>query len=157
MRVKMPRARPGSQLARVRANNRNLPRTTARDMRELDARLKDFVKLVKEEATDLQTSLVVDCYINLQASTPIGNPLLWKNPRPRPGYVPGTAFNSWEFLINGVVARHLAAAVPRIRLGDKLGIRSTAPYMEALNRGHSKQAPPGWIDMVIDRVLRNYR
>lgn len=37
--------------------------------------------------------------------------------------------------------------------GQDIYIRNNVPYIGALNRGHSKQAPPGYIEAAVDRAV----
>jgi hypothetical protein len=38
--------------------------------------------------------------------------------------------------------------------GDAIKITNNIEYIGALNNGHSKQAPTGWIDAIVDRHTR---
>lgn len=44
----------------------------------------------------------------------------------------------------------------KIKLGEKIYVSNNVPYVIFLDQGHSKQAPAGFIDATIDRVLQDY-
>ncbi len=40
------------------------------------------------------------------------------------------------------------------RLGQDIWISNNVPYIQALNEGHSKQAPEGWVEAAIETAIR---
>lgn len=105
---------------------------------------------------------------NLIFGSPVGNPSLWQQPNPPPGYVGGHFRRNWivsiggfnETEIEGVDtsgAATLAAGLGQIRgyqnrrrIGPNLVLQNNVPYANQLARGHSTQAEDGWVDEAID-------
>jgi hypothetical protein len=49
----------------------------------------------------------------------------------------------------GLAVAHMAAVTAGAKLGDVINYVNDAPYIEALNNGHSDQAPAGMTDAVV--------
>ena len=108
---------------------------------------------------------------NLIFASPVGNPSLWQNPTPPPGYVGGHFRRNWIVSIGGFDdteiddidpsgANTLAEGLAEIRHyqgigepGVNLVIQNNVPYANRLALGHSLQAPDGWVDEAIDEGL----
>ena len=101
---------------------------------------------------------VLDVGRSLVEKTPVGNPDLWQNPDNKPdGYVGGHARANWSHSIGALVIQEfdvvdatgnasnerIASSLP-INAGGKVHyIQNSVPYIEALEEGHSSQAPAG--------------
>ena len=123
---------------------------TVRDAQAFKARLDAFAQDITRAGENLMRRGIGEAFVGLVQSNPVGNPATWK--RPRKGYVGGRSRNAWQIEVNGVAGREALAALGSIKLGDRISLKNPSPYMEALNRGHSRQAPAGWIDAVLNRV-----
>lgn len=104
----------------------------------------------------------------LVLANPVGNPALWKTPRK--GYVGGHSRRNWQVARSPLVpelpgvkpagqvisegAAKIAAIPPRTR---SVFLSNPVPYMLRLNRGWSRQAPPGWIDNALQQTLAEMR
>lgn len=123
------------------ASFRDLSRRLARVRRNLRTGVERYASSVGAEVADL----VVD-------RTPVDT-----------GYARG----NWQAALNVPIVdarafldptgsasvAQIAAVSGQFRLGDTIFITNTAPYIGALNDGHSPQADPGYIeDAVIDGV-----
>lgn len=103
--------------------------------------------------------VLIDIGARIVERTPVGNPELWASPAP-PGYVGGRARGSWQYSIHtpsiedtnvidptGSVTNASIASdikpIPAIHY-----ITSNLPYMQALENGHSTQAPAGMVGLV---------
>lgn len=128
------------------------PSGTAVDAADFKARMDTFMAAVRGGAENLQKRAVAECFNGLVLANPVGNPSLWKRPA-RKGYVGGTSRRSWRIGVNGPGTGNPLQELAGAKLGDRVTITNEQPYMESLNRGHSKQAQPGWIQAVIDRVV----
>jgi hypothetical protein len=73
----------------------------------------------------------------IKREMPVGNPSLWQHPAPH-GYVGGRARSSWGHG-NESIWREVDG-------GLSIEQGSNVVYIEPLNRGHSTQAPAGFID-----------
>lgn len=122
--------------------------STRGDIKAFNARLDDFVRDVRIEASQALTAFVQRAQDEFILETPLGNPALWNPPKWPRGYVPGTARAGWQIIVNGVPVLMAQDLKPE----DKISIRNDAPYMEELNRGHSRQAAPGWIDRLLQKL-----
>ncbi len=108
--------------------------------------------------------VVLDIGRSLVEKTPVGNPDLWQNPDNKPeGYVGGHARANWSHSIGALVNQEfkeiddkdwnghnisrgrIEAALDEIpkMAGEVHYIQNSLPYMQALEDGHSTQAPAG--------------
>lgn len=102
--------------------------------------------------------VVLDIGRSLVEKTPVGNPDLWQNPDNKPdGYVGGHARANWSHSIGALVNQEfkeidatggasidrIVGSVPVKAAGKVHYIQNSLPYMQALEDGHSTQAPAG--------------
>ena len=102
--------------------------------------------------------VVLDIGRSLVEKTPVGNPDLWQNPDNKPdGYVGGHARANWSHSIGALVNQEfdvvdatgnasidrIVGSVPVKAAGEVHYIQNSLPYMQALEDGHSTQAPAG--------------
>ena len=102
--------------------------------------------------------VVLDIGRSLVEKTPVGNPDLWQNPDNKPeGYVGGHARANWSHSIGALVNQEfkeidatggasidrIISSVPVKAAGEVHYIQNSLPYMQALEDGHSTQAPAG--------------
>ena len=94
--------------------------------------------------------------------TPVGNPSLWQSPPP-PGYAGGRARANWQYQFESPPQGDLpdidpsgGASLNRISSGVKAApaaglhyIANNLPYAEALENGHSTQAPSGMARLAV--------
>lgn len=120
------------------------------------ADIRQFVKKCGDNADLVTRRLVLDVGRSLVERTPVGNPDLWAKPAP-PGYVGGMARGSWAHSIGTLDTKpietvdatgaasinRIAASVPQKAAGLVHYIQNSLPYMQALEDGHSTQAPYG--------------
>lgn len=114
------------------------PSGTARDATEFAGRLREFEGFVRKQGEVLAKRVACEAFIGLVNGTPVDT---------------GNARRNWRIGNGGDPVSTIAAMKP----GDRLSITNPTPYMEALERGHSKQAPAGWIQRVLDRVVAKFR
>jgi hypothetical protein len=103
---------------------------------------------------------VLDIGRSLVERTPVGNPDLWQNPDNKPdGYVGGHARANWSHSIGALVNQEfkeidatggasidrIISSVPIKAAGKVHYIQNSLPYMQALEDGHSTQAPAGMV------------
>ena len=110
--------------------------------------------------------VVLDIGRSLVERTPVGNPDLWQNPDNKPeGYVGGHARANWSHSIGALnqqefdeidgkdwnghnISRdRIEAALDEIpKMAGKVHyIQNSVPYIQALEDGHSTQAPAGMV------------
>ena len=124
--------------------------------------IQKFVEKCGKNADTVVRKTVLDIGRSLIEKTPVGNPDLWQNPDNKPdGYVGGHARSNWIYStgtrvvqeIEGVdpsgekTNERIAASVPVKAAGMVHFIQNSVPYIEALEDGHSHQAPNGFIEL----------
>jgi len=113
-----------------------------------NARSSKFVRLL---VSKLGESLIL--------KTPVGDPSGWKTKHPPAGYVGGTARANWQYG-NGFIPneflneqdgdgnRTLSRIINKTSSGDPYTVHyitNNVPYIQALEDGHSRQAPQGML------------
>lgn len=98
------------------------------------------------------------------SGTPVGNKEIWMEPgKARVGYVGGRARANWFVGIGQAVAHTTEAVdasggstlqsgksqIEGSAPGVEIHLSNNLPYIVPLNRGHSHQAPEGWIERAI--------
>ena len=120
--------------------------------------IKKFAQHCIDNADLVVRKTVLDVGKSLVERTPVGNPELWKNPDNKPdGYVGGHARANWSHSIGALVNQEfkeidatggasidrIVGSVPVKAAGKVHYIQNSLPYMQALEDGHSTQAPAG--------------
>ena len=145
---------------------------------ELKKALADEQDFIKDNGEKAVRIAAIKTFSKIIKMTPVGNPDLWVYNHPtrgfidyvgyfgRPDYVGGRARSNW-FIGDAVLARitdstkskgadYVAGALPAKLLGNKTYLYNNLPYIEALEFGHSTQAPAGMVRVSLlswDRVL----
>jgi hypothetical protein len=100
--------------------------------------------------------IVLDIGKSLVEKTPVGDASYWKS-KPPAGYVGGHARANWSHSIGALVNQEfkeidatggasinrIISSVPVKAAGEVHYIQNSLPYMQALEDGHSTQAPAG--------------
>ncbi len=128
--------------------------------------IQKFAKKAGDNADLVVRKVVLDIGRSLVEKTPVGNPDLWQNPDNKPeGYVGGHARANWSHSIGALVNQEfkeiddkdwnghnisrgrIEAALDEIpKMAGKVHyIQNSLPYMQALEDGHSSQAPHGMV------------
>ncbi len=126
------------------------------DAQGFSAAIAEFQRSVRGAAVELQKRAVAEVFTGLVQGNPVGNPSLWKRPA-RKGYVGGTSRRSWTIEVNGAPSGGSVIGLASVQFGDRVRLSNPVPYMDRLNEGWSRQAPPGWIQAVVERVAAKYR
>ena len=120
--------------------------------------ISKFAKKAGDNADMVVRKVVLDIGRSLVEKTPVGNPDLWQNPDNKPdGYVGGHARANWSHSIGALVNQEfkeidatggasidrIISSVPIKAAGKVHYIQNSLPYMQALEDGHSTQAPAG--------------
>jgi hypothetical protein len=120
--------------------------------------IKKFAQKAGDNADLVVRKVVLDIGRSLVEKTPVGNPDLWQNPDNKPdGYVGGHARANWSHSIGALVNQEfkeidatggasidrIISSVPVKAAGKVHYIQNSLPYMQALEDGHSTQAPAG--------------
>ena len=128
--------------------------------------IQKFAKKAGDNADLVVRKVVLDIGRSLVEKTPVGNPDLWQNPDNKPdGYVGGHARANWSHSIGALVNQEfkeiddkdwnghnisrgrIEAALDEIpKMAGKVHyIQNSVPYIQALEDGHSTQAPAGMV------------
>ena len=120
--------------------------------------IQKFAQHCIDNADLVVRKTVLDVGKSLVERTPVGNPDLWQNPDNKPdGYVGGHARANWSHSIGALVNQEfkeidatggasidrIISSVPVKAAGEVHYIQNSLPYMQALEDGHSTQAPAG--------------
>lgn len=120
--------------------------------------IQKFAKKCVTRSDLVVRKVVLDIGRSLVEKTPVGNPDLWQNPDNKPdGYVGGHARANWSHSIGALVNQEfkeidatggasidrIISSVPIKAAGKVHYIQNSLPYMQALEDGHSTQAPAG--------------
>jgi hypothetical protein len=120
--------------------------------------IQKFAQHCIDNADLVVRKTVLDIGRSLVEKTPVGNPELWQNPDNKPdGYVGGHARANWSHSIGALVNQEfkeidatggasidrIVGSVPVKAAGKVHYIQNSLPYMQALEDGHSTQAPAG--------------
>ncbi len=122
--------------------------------------IQKFAKKAGDNADKVVRKVVLDIGRSLVEKTPVGNPDLWQNPDNKPdGYVGGHARANWSHSIGALVNQEfkeidatggasidrIISSVPIKAAGKVHYIQNSVPYIQALEDGHSTQAPAGMV------------
>ena len=122
--------------------------------------IQKFAQKCGANADLVTRKVVLDIGRSLVERTPVGNPDLWQNPDNKPdGYVGGHARANWSHSIGALVNQEfkeidatggasidrIISSVPVKAAGKVHYIQNSLPYMQALEDGHSTQAPNGMV------------
>lgn len=122
--------------------------------------IQKFAKKCVTRSDMVVRKVVLDIGRSLVEKTPVGNPDLWQNPDNKPeGYIGGHARANWSHSIGAQVIKEfdvvdatgnasnerIASSLPINAGGQVHYIQNSVPYIEALEEGHSSQAPNGMV------------
>lgn len=120
--------------------------------------IKKFVVHCKDNSHAVVRKTVLDIGTSLVKRSPVGNPELWAHPAP-PGYSGGHFRANWQIGIGSipsgildlkdksgnVTIRAIQGSIPKEAAGFAYFIANNLPYAQALEDGHSGQAPFGMV------------
>jgi hypothetical protein len=125
----------------------------------------DIAKFAKKCGTNADLVVrktVLDIGKSLVEKTPVGDPEYWQSPPPK-GYVGGHARANWTHSTGARVVQEIdgidksgsitngriMSGIPMKAAGKVHYIQNSVPYIQALEDGHSRQAPNG-IKIMLD-------
>ena len=122
--------------------------------------IKKFAQKAMSNSDKVIRTVCLDIGTSLVEKTPVGDASYWKS-KPPPGYVGGHARGNWSHSegaqviqeIEGVdpsgggSINRIAASVPIKAAGKVHYIQNSVPYIQALENGHSRQAPNGMVEL----------
>jgi hypothetical protein len=126
--------------------------------------LTRFASRTQQKADLAVRLIVVEVVRRVDMRSPVGQPALWKHPAPK-GYVGGRFRGSNILAVDAephgegridpsgafAVAANFAA-IPQEAAGHSYTIGNNVPYAEAIEYGHSSQAPQGVYGPVVSEL-----
>jgi len=124
--------------------------------------LAKFVEKAKENADIVVQKIAIDVLSSVIDRSPVGNPELWKTPRP--GYVGGRFRGNWQvgFSVaptgetgvidaNGSQTKQAGAALLQTFTTGvgSIWLMNNVPYAQRLEYGWSRQAPAGMVRLTV--------
>lgn len=120
--------------------------------------INKFVVKCKDNSNAVVRKTVFDIGTSLIQKSPVGNPELWAHPAP-PGYSGGHFRANWQLGIGSlpsgtldmkdksgnVTIKAIGGSIPKDAAGLAYFIANNLPYAQALEDGHSSQAPYGMV------------
>lgn len=124
--------------------------------------IKKFNKKTEQRAIMVFRGAALEMFSRIVRRTPVGNPDLWAHPAPA-GYVGGRLRGNWQIDINrspesqldvidpngSQTVANAAVKVQQAKLGDTIHITNNLDYAEAVEDGHSTQAPAGMVKVTV--------
>ena len=112
---------------------------------------------VEEQVDKTARTVAIDIDRNLILETPVDTgraragwfPMVTNSP---PTYVPPEE----QYKGKKNVPPPPIPGLRKIKLGEKIYVSNNVPYIIYLDQGHSKQAPAGYVDRTVSRVIREY-
>ncbi len=121
-------------------------------------RMKIVAGDIKNGAARVQREVTTTILQSVTLATPVGNPVLWKEPgKADKNYVGGTARRNWLIGVGAAREDILAdnkeedgeSLIAHATPGKELHITNNLPYIVPLNEGHSHQAPIGFVEQAV--------
>jgi hypothetical protein len=122
--------------------------------------LQRFAEKTKEKADLAVGNIVARVSAELDRRSPVGDATYWKNPPPK-GYTGGRFRGNWQLGVGTIPAGEtgridktgaatqgaIIAEIPTQAAGRVYWLANNVPYAEAIERGHSRQAPSGLVGL----------
>jgi hypothetical protein len=124
--------------------------------------LQKFADKAKARADEVVGRIVVNMSQRLDQRSPVGDAKFWKSPPPK-GYVGGRFRGNWQIGVDfrpagetgridpsGSAAQSaILAAIPEKASGKVYYLMNNVPYAQAIEEGHSRQAPQGLVGLTV--------
>lgn len=126
--------------------------------------LQKFADKAKQKSDDLVGGVVIRVAAELDSRSPVGDGTYWKNPPPK-GYVGGRFRGNWQLGVDirpagetgridragGETQATILASIPDEAAGKIYYLVNNVPYANAIEEGHSRQAPQGLVALTAMR------
>jgi hypothetical protein len=134
------------------------------DLRQFAQSMNNLASRIERRGPEVQRLVALEILRQVIFGTPVGNKTIWLQPgKARVGYVGGRARANWFVGIGTAPTmttesvdpsggRALQTGANTIRTstpGTDIHLTNNLPYIVPLNRGHSHQAPVGFIEQAI--------
>lgn len=120
--------------------------------------LQAFADKTRKTADDFVGLVTVKIAQRLDERSPVGDASYWKNPAPK-GYVGGRFRGNWQLGVGSIPSGEtgkidpqgsatleaIVGAIPEAAAGTIMYLTNNVPYAQAIEDGHSRQAPSGLV------------
>lgn len=127
--------------------------------------MKTVAGAIEKNTSILVRKVALAALTTVVMATPVGNPTLWKHPRK--GYVGGRARANWLVGLGAPVSGAVdtvdpsgggvlsagSSAIGGAAPGMAIHITNNLDYIEALNDGHSHQAPSAFVEAAVAAAI----
>lgn len=120
------------------------------------AEKKYLTRQLEPAVTKAVKKLVLDIAADLAAATPVDTGWAWNNWIPSLDSPALTAAGSRGAVDSGPRQRGIAQVATAEDLFRMIYITNNVPYIEALNEGHSSQAPAGFVEEILNRRVDEF-
>jgi hypothetical protein len=122
--------------------------------------LEQFAAKASARADDVVGRVVSEIARRIDDRSPVGDATYWKNPPPK-GYIGGRFRGNWQLGVGSVPAGEtgridpdgaatvgaIIAEIPTQAAGLVYFLANNVPYAQAIEDGHSRQAPTGLVGL----------
>lgn len=126
-----------------------------------------FNRKVEFKTSNAFKATALQLFSNVILRTPVGNPDIWKGQAPK-GYTGGRLRANWQADINLAPSGEIndtdesgrkaiasaKTATKSAKLGDRIYLINNLPYAQAIEDGHSSQAPSGMVKLTVAEFQR---
>lgn len=125
--------------------------------------LSKFTKRVEDASDRVLRGAALSILSSIVKKTPVGNPSIWKTKYPPKGYAGGRLRGNWQVNLNSPAVRRSGTKdksgsttisrgngkIAKASIRTIIYIMNNLPYAEAIEYGHSTQAPEGMVRATI--------
>jgi len=143
------------------------------NLRQFNRELNRYAReLLPREFAAFFRMIGIELFSGILMKTPVGDPTKWKRqPAIGSGYAGGRAKGNWIVSLNSYPEGYSETrdetgqatltkgmeSLAKLTIGDVIYITNNLPYIEELEKGHSRsQAPHGMVAVTLHEVLMKY-
>lgn len=130
--------------------------------------IKGFRKKVIKRSERVVRGTALSMFSRIVLATPVGNATLWDTKYPPKGYTGGRLRGNWQVSLNSAADGEVnrkdkgggstigkgSAVIAGHRGDGSIFISNNLPYAQAVEDGHSKQAPAGMVKVTVAQFQR---
>lgn len=139
------------------------------DLYQFEQNINKLADRIEKGGPALQRLVALEILRLVVLGTPVGNKTVWLEPgKARAGYVGGRARANWFVGLGqatnaetedtdpsgSTTLERGKDAIQTSSAGKDIHLNNNLPYIVPLNRGHSHQAPEGWIERAVQAGMQ---